>query len=168
MSKYVSLVMLPIWSRLSLPWPNLFIRLWALCRFTEGLLIQDDLGMDWASLGASGKGPACQCRRCKKHEFDPWVGKIPQRRVWQLTSIFSPGEFHGQRSLVGYSPQGCKESNTTETTQDSCMHDMDFPSVHQVLSTPPTVQPELFIMFQTGIVQREWKFCVSPLEAPHK
>ena len=98
MSKYVSLVMLPVWSRLSSPWPNLFIHLWALCRFTEGLLIQDDLGMDWASLGASGKGPACQCRRCKKHEFDPWVGKIPQRRVWQLTSVFLPGEFHGQRT----------------------------------------------------------------------
>ena len=30
------------------------------------------------------------------------------------TSVFLPGESHGQRSLVGYSPQGCKESDTTE------------------------------------------------------
>ena len=35
---------------------------------------------------------------------DPWVGKIPWRRKWLLTPVFLPGEFHGQRSLVGYSP----------------------------------------------------------------
>ena len=33
--------------------------------------------------GASGKEPASQCRRCKKHRFDPWVRKIPWRREWQ-------------------------------------------------------------------------------------
>ena len=32
----------------------------------------------------------------------------------QLTPVFLPGEFHGQRSLAGYSPSGCKESDTTE------------------------------------------------------
>ena len=32
--------------------------------------------------GVSGKEPACQCRRCKRHRFDPWVGKIPWRRAW--------------------------------------------------------------------------------------
>ena len=31
--------------------------------------------------------------------MDPWVGKIPQRRTWQPTAVFLPGEFHGQRSL---------------------------------------------------------------------
>ena len=46
--------------------------------------------------------------------FDPWVGKIPWRREWQLTLVFLPGEFHEERSLVGYSPQGHKESDTTE------------------------------------------------------
>ena len=46
--------------------------------------------------------------------FDPWVGKIPWRRAWQPTPVFLPGESHGQRSLVGYSPQGRKESDTTE------------------------------------------------------
>ena len=35
--------------------------------------------------GASGKEPACQCRRCKRHWFDPCVGKIPWRRAWQPT-----------------------------------------------------------------------------------
>ena len=36
--------------------------------------------------------------------FDPYAGKIPWRREWQPTPIFLPGESHGQRSLVGYSP----------------------------------------------------------------
>ena len=64
--------------------------------------------------GAIGKGPACQCRRCKRRCFDLRVGKIPQRRAWQSTPVFLPGESYGQRSLAGYSPQGQKESNTTE------------------------------------------------------
>ena len=46
--------------------------------------------------------------------FDPWVGKIPWRRAWQPTPIFLPGESHGQRRLVGYSPWGCKELDTIE------------------------------------------------------
>ena len=41
----------------------------------------------------------------------PGVGKIPWRREWQPTSVFLPGEFPGQRSLVGYSPWGRKESD---------------------------------------------------------
>ena len=52
--------------------------------------------------------------RPKRRGFDPWVGKIPWRRKWQPTLVFFPGESHGQRSLVGYSPWGCKESDTTE------------------------------------------------------
>ena len=40
--------------------------------------------------------------------FDPWVRKIPWRREWQPTLVLLPGESHGQRSLLGYSPWGCK------------------------------------------------------------
>ena len=47
-------------------------------------------------------------------EFDPWVGKIPWRRKWQPTPVFLPEKSHGWRSLVGYSPWGHKESDTTE------------------------------------------------------
>ena len=54
--------------------------------------------------GASGKEPACECRRRKRHRFDPWVEKIPWRRAWQSTLVFLPGESRGQRSLVGCSP----------------------------------------------------------------
>ena len=69
----------------------------------------------------SGKESACQCRRCRRHRFDPWVGKIPWRRRWQPTPVFLPGESHGRRSLAGYSPQGCKELDTTEATQHAHM-----------------------------------------------
>ena len=48
--------------------------------------------------------------------MDPWAGKIPWQRAWPPTPVFSPGAFHGQRSLVGYSPCGPKESDTTEVT----------------------------------------------------
>ena len=41
-------------------------------------------------------------------------GNIPWKRKWQPTPVFLPGEFYGQRSLTGYSPWGCKESDTTE------------------------------------------------------
>ena len=44
----------------------------------------------------------------------PWVEKIPWHRKWQPTPIFLPGESHGQRSLVGYSPWGHKELDMTE------------------------------------------------------
>ena len=48
--------------------------------------------------------------------FDTLVGKIPWRRQWQHTPVFLPGKSHEQRSLVGYSPRGCKESDMTEHT----------------------------------------------------
>ena len=39
--------------------------------------------------GAHGKESICQCRRHKRHRFDPWVGKIPWRRVWQPLQCFA-------------------------------------------------------------------------------
>ena len=59
----------------------------------------------WLS-GSDSKRICLQCRRPSR--------KIPWRRAWQLTAAFLPGEFHGQRSLVGYSPWGHKELDTTE------------------------------------------------------
>ena len=62
----------------------------------------------------SSKEPTCQCRRCKRCRFDPWVGKIPWRRKWQHTPVILSGKSNGQRNLVGYTPGGCKKSDTTE------------------------------------------------------
>ena len=63
---------------------------------------------------ASGKESVCQCRRHKRHGFDPWARKIPWRREWQPTPVFLLGKFHGQRSLEAYSPWGSEKSDTTE------------------------------------------------------
>jgi len=39
-----------------------------------------------------------------RHGFDPWVGTISWKRMWQPTPVFLPREFPGQRSLAGHSP----------------------------------------------------------------
>ena len=49
---------------------------------------------------ASGKKPVCQCRRHKRHRFNPCLGKISWRRAWQPTPVFFPGESHKQRNLA--------------------------------------------------------------------
>ena len=81
-------------------------------------------GLPWR---LSGKESTCQCRR---HEFDPWVGKIPWRRKWQTIPVFLAGESHEQRSLVGYSTWRCKrvwhylatkQQNKWIAIQDSCI-----------------------------------------------
>ena len=64
--------------------------------------------------GTRGKELTCQCRRLRRCRFDSWVGKIPWSRKWQLTPVFLPGKFHGQRRPVGYSPWDRKESDMTE------------------------------------------------------
>ena len=58
--------------------------------------------------------PAYQCRKHRRLRFDPWVKKIHWSRKWQPTLVFLSGKWHGQRSLEGYSPWGCKESDMTE------------------------------------------------------
>ena len=68
---------------------------------------------------------ACPSRRCKKHKFDPWIGKILWSRKWQITAVFLPGKSHGQRNLMGYIPWCCKrvrqdlviKQQTVTTTQ---------------------------------------------------
>ena len=72
------------------------------------------VGHDWSDLaaaaagGTSGKESTCQCRRCKRYGFSPWVGKIPWGKKWHPTTpLLLPGKFHGPRSLVGYVNCGC-------------------------------------------------------------
>ena len=51
----------------------------------------------------------------------PGSGRPPGGR-WQPTPVFLSGESHGQGSLVGYSPWGHKESDTTEVTWHASIH----------------------------------------------
>ena len=90
------------WAMLSSPY-NSMRKIGSLFTYSEG-----------CSDGASGKEPTCQCRKHKRNRFSPLVRKIPWRREWQPTPAFLPGKFHGQRSLAGYGPWGCKKSDTTK------------------------------------------------------
>ena len=65
--------------------------------------------------GTDDKESACNAAVLETR-FNPWARKILWRRKWQPTPVFLPGESHGQRSLVGYSPWGRKESETSEVT----------------------------------------------------
>ena len=60
--------------------------------------------------------PAMQ--ESRKHRFDPWVGKLSWRKAWQPPPLFLPRESRGKRSLAGYSPQGPREWDATEETED--------------------------------------------------
>ena len=62
----------------------------------------------------SSEVKASACNVGGRPGFDPSVRKITWRRKWQPTPVFLPGESHGRRSLVDYSPRGRKESDTTE------------------------------------------------------
>ena len=54
------------------------------------------------------------CLQCRRPGFNHWIGNIPWRREWLPTPVFLPGEFHGQRSLAGYSPMGHRELDMTK------------------------------------------------------
>ena len=60
--------------------------------------------------GLEVKASACNAG---DQDLIPGSGRFPWRRKWQPTPVFLPGESHGRRSLVGHSPWGCKESDTT-------------------------------------------------------
>ena len=60
------------------------------------------------------KNPPANAGNARDAKFDLWVGKILWSRKWQPTPVFLPGETHGQRSLVGYSPWGREESDMTK------------------------------------------------------
>ena len=57
--------------------------------------------------------------------FDPRVGKIPWRREWLPTPLFLPGKFHGQRSLVGYSPRVAESDTTKQLTLSLSFFNME-------------------------------------------
>ena len=71
--------------------------------------------------GSDGKSICLQCGRPR---FDPWIGKIPWRREWQPPPVFSPGESHAQRSLVGHSPWGVRHDGLTFSLSHCWPHGM--------------------------------------------
>ena len=78
--------------------------------------------------------------------ISPWVRKNPWRRKWLPTTVFLPGEFHGQRSLVSYSPWGRKELDTTEKLTHTHMNLSHF-YPHQQCSRVPAPSHFFFLNF---------------------
>ena len=97
------------------------------------IMLIDDIGL---SRWLSGKESACQCRRHRRHGFNPRVGKIPWRRKWQPAPVFLTSKLHGQRSVVGYSSRGCKESDTTEQLTSQPPIEVYIKSVERPGNTP--------------------------------
>ena len=60
------------------------------------------------------------CLQCRRPGFNPWIKKIPWRTAWQPTTMFLPGESHGQRSLAGCSPRLGKDLDMTERLTHTC------------------------------------------------
>ena len=54
--------------------------------------------------------------------FNPWAGKIPWKRNWQLYPVFLPREFHGRGTCVGNSPWDHKELDMTEYTHKQAQY----------------------------------------------
>ena len=78
------------------------------------------------------KNICLQCTRHRRLGFDPWVGKIPWRRKWQPTPVFLPGESHGQRSWVGYSPWDGKELDMAEHARIYILFKLSVDVVHRI------------------------------------
>ena len=105
--------------------------------------------------------------------FDPWVRKIPWRRAWQPTPVFLPGESHGQRSLVGYSPWDHKELNTTEhmythnTFEKLCILNLREKNYMMMLASVPLLLNfnNIALCFVNGSLTSQWKSQATSLFA---
>ena len=94
----------------------------------------------------SGKESACQCRR---HRFNPWVGKIPWRRKWQPTPVFLPGEspwteepgmlqsMGSQRVGYNWVTKHSTSSNTAILTEDTKLLFTDVSVIYWCVQTTP-------------------------------
>ena len=103
----------------------------ALCAAVHGVAKSQIQQSDWTETSRNGDSQVALVVKNLPanagdmiHGFNPWVGKIPWRRKWQPTPVFLPGDSHGQRSLVDYSPWGCKESDMTEATAQHTLLEM--------------------------------------------
>ena len=106
----------------------------------------------WLPCGSDGKGCACSAGDLG----DPCVRKIPWSREWLPPAVLLPGEFHGQRSLVGYHPWGCEESDTTEWLNTFFIMSLWVDCVAQI----PYSQKHLVLSFS---IQFYWKLMTDSL-----
>ena len=98
----------------------------------------------------SGKESTYQSRRHKRQGPISESGSSWSRK-WQPTPAFSPGESHGQRSLVGYSPWGHKESDTTEVTCHSRVQ-------HSTTNLSANSLNFLPYWYSSPLLNQKWKY----------
>ena len=131
--------------------------------------------------GSAVKNPPIRHKRCG---FHPWVRKIPWRRAWEPNPVFLSEESHGQRSLVGYSPWGCKESDMIEETEHArltrsfwlveCVpmrtlwhtHEVCVPGCPQNLGLFYVLTVSTVWALTEGLAWRTWWFCMGPRPPP--
>ena len=113
--------------------------------------------------GISGKESACQCRRCKRCWFYPWVRKIPWSRKWQPSLVFLPGKSQGQRSLVVYSPW---ENNLTylKPVNNFEKVNMNLGVILSILWTLSSYWPLSISSNVSGNTVKIWKLLSTTLE----
>ena len=95
--------------------------------------------------GLDNKEPSCNAET-QVLSF-PVVGKIPWRWEWLPTPVFLPGGFQGQRIWAGYSPQGCKQSDTTEWLTHTLTHTRIYIYITACCSVTESVCVFSFIYF---------------------
>ena len=83
--------------------------------------------------------------------------KIPWRRKWLPTPVFLPGEFHGQRSLAGYSPWDCKESHMTELLSPPGSQPWDSPGKNTGVGCHVLLQC-MTVKSESEVLSRVWLF----------
>ena len=121
--------------------------------------------------GASGKEPACWCRRCKRLGLDPGVGKIPWGRTWPPTPGFLPGEPQGQRSLESYRPWSHRVEHNWSGMQNDSPHRSETEKGRCGKAPPSDLQFSWFILwfprfpFVTNTPQSLFGADISSLEA---
>ena len=111
----------------------------------------------------SGKESTCQLRRCR---FDPWVRKIPGRRKWQLSPIFSQGKSHGGSSLVSYSLWGCKSVGHDLATEQLTVkqiihiHQSRNTDIHRGESSHLHPPPHPYPTESPSQISKKWILCI--------
>ena len=99
----------------------------------------------WHPRWLSGKELSSQCRRGKKrHRFNPWVREIPWRRAWQHTSVFLPGESHGESGMTEVTWHSLTE-DVKEWVKLISVMILPWMSLMQALPCSTTVFPHIWL-----------------------
>ena len=122
-----------------LPFPLIYLLICSSRQCTEGF-----------PGGTRDKEPTCQCRRLKRHRFDPWVRKIPWRMPWQPTPVFLPGKSKDREAWWAIVHRVARSWTWVKRLSITCMH-LPFisgPRCHVNIHLFPHCQFQVIILHQ--------------------